>query len=112
LMSDAKANGPGAAATAHRAEIAAFGKPTSSHNPELPLGTIWEVPHAGELIRFSVCEFKGRRYVELRRFYRSAGEWKPGRQGCTMPLWALPELHAANGTYLAENARSGTPGEP
>jgi hypothetical protein len=68
-------------------------------------GLIWELPHNGGLIRFSVCEYLGNRYAELRRFYRSGNEWKPGKQGCTMPLWALVELHAAHAAFLAENPR-------
>lgn len=75
---------------------------------QFPVGTIWEAPHGGELVRFSVCEFKGSRYAELRRFYRSVDEWKHGKGG-TMPLWALSELHAALGAYLAQSASTGLP---
>lgn len=75
---------------------------------ELPLGTIWEASHGSELIRFSVCEYKGTRYADLRRFYRSGSDWKHGKGG-TMPLWGLPELHAALGSFLAAHAPSGAP---
>lgn len=99
---------PEAAATAPRAEVVPCGKRTTVHNPKPSTGTIWEAPHGGELIRFSVCEYKGQRYAELRRFYRSGDGWKPSKQGCTMPLWALSELHRAHADYLAANARSET----
>jgi hypothetical protein len=81
-----------------------------SASPQFPLATIWEAPHGGELIRFSVCEFKGSRYAELRHFYRSGDDWKHGKGG-TMPLWALSELHANLGAFLARYAPSGAQDE-
>ena len=78
---------------------------------QLPLGTIWEVPYGGELIRLSVSEYKGNRHADLRRFYRSGDEWKHGRQGCPVPLWTLAELHAALGAWLEQTATSDAPGD-
>jgi hypothetical protein len=75
---------------------------------QFPLGTIWERPHRGELIRFSVVEHGGTRYAELRRFYLAAGEWKHGKKGCTVPLCALFDLQAALAAYLARNAPADT----
>ena len=73
--------------------------------PDYPVATIWEAPHRGELVRLSVTDFNGNghRYAELRRFWRQGDDWKHGK-GCTMPLWALSELHAALGNYLDENS--------
>ena len=74
---------------------------------QFPLGTIWELPHRGELIRFSVVEHGGTRYAELRRFYLAAGEWKPGKKGCTVPLCVLFDLQGALASYITRNASTG-----
>lgn len=41
----------------------------------------------GEDIRVEVSEFRGKKYVMIRRFYQDAsGEMRPGRQGINMKM--------------------------
>ena len=114
----AKTDRAGAAATATGSGNVVSGKPTASpytHDAALgqhdrsdapATGIVWEVEHGSQLIRFTVATYKSRTYAELRRFYTADGEWRHGRQGCTMPLEALPGLHAAIGSYLAAHVPS------
>lgn len=115
-----KAKGPGAAATAHRAEVVRFPQGTQTGYPErialanpsfqeldFPLGVIWELEYRGEMIRLSVSEMSGSRFADVRRFYRQGIEWLPSKKGCTLPLSALVSFHKELGCYLAANDSTG-----
>ncbi len=63
------------------------------------IGTVfWEFEkdHT-RLVRFSLREYKGHRFADLRIFYRSdeSPDWNPSRQGVTVPISRLPELRAS-----------------
>ena len=75
-------------------------------NDDLPLGTIYEIVHGGELRRMAVCEFKGHRFVDVRHFFLKEGDWKHGRDGARLPVTCLYDLHAALGNYLNIGTRA------
>lgn len=115
MTQKSKGKGPGAAATAHRAELVRFPQGTdcrypdnvplaiAAHNDDFPLGIIWEQEHRGEMIRLSIREMKGKRFADVRRFYRRGDDWHPSGKGCTVPLYALVNFQTALGDYLVSN---------
>ena len=57
--------------------------------------------HNREELRVSLDEYQGHQFLSLRQFYDAGGgEMRPGRKGCTVPLWALEALHDAIGRAL------------
>ena len=65
---------------------------------------LFEHRYRGELWRLEVAQYQGRTFLQWRKWWSDDGEWKPSRQGVTMPPERLAELHAAIGAYLAANA--------
>lgn len=53
---------------------------------------IYEHQHRGHLWRLEVTTFKGRSFANWRKWYDKEGEWKPTKEGFTMPLEGLGEL--------------------
>ena len=47
-----------------------------------------------EQVRFSLCEYTNRKYIDIRIYYldRGSSEFKPSRKGVTLPISAYPEL--------------------
>ena len=69
---------------------------------------ITEMEKSGnEKIKFSLTEFKGKNYVDLRVYYEDdEGDWKPTKKGITVPLAQFHELAKNVNTlevYLSKN---------
>lgn len=56
---------------------------------------LFEHRHRGHLWRLEVQTFKGRTFANLRKWYGAGDDWKPTREGFTMPLDGLADLTAA-----------------
>lgn len=56
---------------------------------------IFEHKHRGHIWRLEVQTFKGRTFANLRKWYADGDDWKPTKEGFTMPLEALADLMAA-----------------
>lgn len=69
--------------------------------------TIWEAPVGQGLLRLSIREYRGRTFADLRRFYRSDGEWKHSPKGCAVPLASIGSLGAAMMAWASGNAPDG-----
>ena len=83
----ANENGPGAAATAHRAKDVVSGKPTAPTNPNLPVeSSLFDIRYRDRLWRFALTQYKGEERLSIWQHYRhrETGEWKPcgGRCRC------------------------------
>lgn len=112
-MSSSKANGPGAAATAHRAESAAFGKPTAPLNRISPDNTGGKTgseasirdcmgapifvhrKRGGGRVVVQLAEYAGARFLDFREWVEKDGELTATRKGCTMPTQLARELGEA-----------------
>lgn len=56
---------------------------------------LFEHRHRGHLWRLEIQSFKGRTFGNWRKWYPAeGGDWRPTREGCTIPLDALAELTA------------------
>lgn len=55
---------------------------------------LFEHQHRGELWRLEVVTHNGRTFGNWRKWYRAEGDWRPTKQGCTLPLEALREITA------------------
>ncbi|OYX60117.1 MAG: hypothetical protein B7Y89_16980 [Novosphingobium sp. 32-60-15] len=55
-------------------------------------GYIFEHRHKGNLWRLEVQHFRGRTFVNLRKWYADGEAWKPTRDGFTMPMASLKTL--------------------
>ena len=65
-------------------------------------GTIlFDQIHRGDLWRLEVASHDGRTFGNWRKWYRKEADWLPTRQGATIPLERLADLHAALTEYLA-----------
>jgi hypothetical protein len=87
MRRQANENGPGAAATAHRAEIAASGKPTPSTSPDGPEeSSLFDIRYRDRLWRFALTQFNGDERLSIWQHYKhhETGEWRPcgGRCRC------------------------------
>jgi len=60
---------------------------------------LFEQQYRGDVWRFEAAEYQGRRFANIRKWYEKDGEWRPTRQGLTMPLERLPELAQALMAY-------------
>lgn len=79
MIRQANENGPGAAATAHRAKDVVSGKPTTLPNPKSDHNTsLFEAHYKGHLWRFTLSEFNGQRRLSVWQHYkdRNTGDWK------------------------------------
>lgn len=43
-----------------------------------------------EEVRIGISEFKGKKRLDIRVWYRANNEFKPGKQGVNLPLEQLP----------------------
>ena len=66
---------------------------------DLPLIVAEFERNAREVVRVSIGEFRGRKTIDVRTWYRDGTTLKPGRSGITMALVHLPAL--ADGLQLA-----------
>jgi len=87
MMTGSIANGPGAAATAHRAESVVSGKPTAPISPDrLEESSLFEVRYKDHLWRFALTQYNGDQRLSVWQHYRhrETGEWRPcgGRCRC------------------------------
>lgn len=65
---------------------------------------LFEVTHRGDRWRLEVSSHQGRTFLNRRKWWSDGGNWKPTRQGVTIPLERMRELHAAIGAYIALSA--------
>ncbi len=55
---------------------------------------LFEHKHRGELWRLEIADYRERTFANWRKWYSEGGEWKPTREGCTVPLDRLADLTA------------------
>lgn len=55
------------------------------------------IPKPGnQELRVSLSEYRGHRFLSLRIWFRAhGGDMRPGKEGVTVPLWAIPEMRQA-----------------
>ena len=70
---------------------------------------LFEQPYRGDVWRLEIASHEGRTFGNWRKWYREGDTLKPTRQGVTIPLERLSELHAELGAYLAANTPDGLP---
>lgn len=63
--------------------------------------TLLSAPQRGDTVLVQINEHNGKTFGNFRKWYPDGGVLKPTRQGVTIPLELLPELHKALGAYLA-----------
>lgn len=88
-------------------------KPTQGLYPATELGrgrvlggsapalVLFDQSHRGDVWRLEIATHCGRTFGNWRKWYHDGVELKPTRQGATIPLERIAELHAALGAYLA-----------
>jgi hypothetical protein len=62
---------------------------------------LFEQPYRGDLWRLEIVTHDGRTFGNWRKWYAVGSDLKPTRQGVTIDIERLPELHASIGAYLA-----------
>ena len=68
---------------------------------------------AGEIVRATIGEYRGRRTVGIRIFYEDvSGEWKPTKKGITITSELFPELSKAMDLISAGLEEEGPEAEP
>ena len=70
---------------------------------------LFEHPYRGDVWRLEIASHEGRTFGNWRKWYRDGDTLKPTRQGVTIPLERLSELHAELGAYLAGQAPERVP---
>ena len=70
---------------------------------------LFEQPYRGDVWRLEIASHDGRTFGNWRKWYREGDTLKPTRQGVTIPLERLSELHAALTAHLAGKAPDGLP---
>lgn len=73
---------------------------------------LFEVDSRGDVWRLEVAHHNGRTFGNWRKWWRDGDTLKPTRQGVTIPLERLSELHAAVGAYLRSDAPHGPENRP
>jgi hypothetical protein len=63
--------------------------------------TLLSFPQRGDMVLVQINQHNGQTFANFRKWYPDGKTLKPTRQGVTIPLRALPELHKALGAYLA-----------
>ena len=63
--------------------------------------TLLSVPQRGDTVLVQINQHNGKTFANFRKWYLDGDVLKPTRQGVTIPLQALPELHKTLGAYLA-----------
>lgn len=67
-------------------------------------GTVlFDQPYQGNLWRLEISTHEGRTFANWRKWYWQGTDLRPTRQGTTIPLERIVELHEALGAYLASN---------
>ena len=66
--------------------------------------TLLSLPQRGDTVLVQISEHGGKTFANFRKWYSDGDSLKPTRQGVTIPLESLPELHRALGAYLANAA--------
>jgi len=65
-------------------------------------GTVpFDQPYQGNLWRLEISTHDGRTFANWRKWYWQGTDLRPTRQGTTIPLERIVELHDALGAYLA-----------
>ena len=64
--------------------------------------TLLSFPQRGDTVLVEINQHNGKTFANFRKWYPDGDVLKPTRQGVTIPLEVLPELHKALGAYLAE----------
>ncbi|PSO13631.1 hypothetical protein C7E20_00970 [Sphingobium sp. AEW4] len=57
--------------------------------------------YRGDVWRLEIAAHEGRRFGNWRKWFWKDGELQPTRQGVTIPLDRMTELHSAIGAYLS-----------
>ena len=70
---------------------------------------LFEQPYRGDVWRLEIASHEGRTFGNWRKWYREGDTLKPTRQGVTIPLECLCELHAALTAHFAGEAPGGLP---
>ena len=65
---------------------------------------LFEQGHRGDVWRLEVCEHEGRIFANWRKWYWDGDTMRPTRQGITLPVPRLADLHEALGVYLASSS--------
>ena len=65
---------------------------------------LFEQVHRGDVWRLEVCEHEGRIFANWRKWYWDGDILRPTRQGVTLPVPRLADLHEALGVYLASSS--------
>ena len=68
---------------------------------------LFEQPYRGDVWRLEIANHDGRTFGNWRKWYREGDTLKPTRQGVTIPLERLSELHEALTAHLAGEAPQG-----
>lgn len=68
---------------------------------------LFEQPHRGDVWRLEIVTYDGRTFGNWRKWYRDGDTLKPTKQGSTIPLERIVELHASLGAYIAGDAPDG-----
>ena len=63
--------------------------------------TLLSFPQRGDTVLVQINQHNGKTFANFRKWYPDGDALKPTKQGVTIPLHALPELHKALGAYLA-----------
>jgi hypothetical protein len=69
--------------------------------------TLLSLRQRGDTVLVQISEHGGKTFANFRKWYLDGDILKPTRQGVTIPLESLPELHKSIGAYLAETAPAG-----
>jgi hypothetical protein len=69
---------------------------------------IFEQAQRGDSWRLEVAAYKGKTFLNFRKWYRAEDGLRPTREGVTIPLERLPELTAAL-SAVNENLAGHTP---
>lgn len=56
---------------------------------------LFEHPHRGNRWRLEISTYRGRSFVNFRKWFPFGDGWKPSREGFTMPVEQLAELTCA-----------------
>lgn len=65
--------------------------------------------YRGDVWRLEVSTHGGQTFLNWRRWFWSGDTLRPTKEGTTIPLERLAELHAALGAYLVANDSVGLP---
>ena len=66
--------------------------------------TLLTLLQRGDTVLVQISEHGGKTFANFRKWYSDGDSLKPTRQGVTIPLESLPELHRSLGAYLADTA--------